>query len=107
MLFRSDARDAAIITAGAKILPGDDLGCIECHTIQGHSDGGEAPDLTGYGSRKWLTAFIGNPKHESFYGPRNDRMPAFGADGRLTAEEIGLLVDWLRGEWYVEPQAQR
>ncbi len=98
-----DARDAGIITAGAKILPGHDVGCIECHTIMGQSDGGEGPDLTGFGSRQWLTAFISNPKHESFYGAHNDRMPAFGADGRLTADEIGLIADWLRGDWYVAP----
>ncbi len=61
------------------------------------------PDLTGFGSRQWLTAFISNPKHESFYGAHNDRMPAFGADGRLTADEIGLIADWLRGDWYVAP----
>lgn len=99
----SDARDAGIITAGAKMLPGHDVGCIECHTIMGQSDGGEGPDLTGFGSRQWLTAFISNPKHESFYGAHNDRMPAFGADGRLTADEIGLIADWLRGDWYVAP----
>ncbi len=98
-----DARDAGIITAGAKILPGHDVGCIECHTIMGQSDGGEGPDLTGFGSRQWLTAFISNPKHESFYGAHNDRMPAFGADGRLTADEIGLIADWLRGDGYVAP----
>ena len=69
----------------------------------GQSDGGEGPDLTGFGSRQWLTAFISNPKHESFYGAHNDRMPAFGADGRLTADEIGLIADWLRGDWYVAP----
>jgi ubiquinol-cytochrome c reductase cytochrome b subunit len=96
----ADVRDAVLINAGAKLLLDHDLGCIDCHTIQGHNDGGEAPDLTGYGSRQWLTAFIGNPKHESFYGARNDRMPAFGAEGRLTEAEIGLIADWLRGEWY-------
>jgi len=30
-------------------------------------------------------------------------MPAFGADNILKAEEIELLADWLRGEWY-EPE---
>jgi hypothetical protein len=43
---------------------------------------------------------ITNPKHERFYGKRNDRMPAFGADMILDAHAIGLLADWLRGEWY-------
>ena len=98
-----DARDAGIITAGTKLLPSHEFYCLECHTVMGQSDGGEAPDLTGFGSRQWLTAFISNPKHESFYGEKNDRMPAFGADGRLTADEIGLIADWLRGDWYVAP----
>jgi ubiquinol-cytochrome c reductase cytochrome b subunit len=97
----ADGRDIAMIEAGRKLLVDHDLGCIDCHTVLGQSDGGEAPDLTGYGSRAWLTDFISNPKHERFYGARNDRMPAFGADGRLTAEEIGLISDWIRGEWYV------
>jgi ubiquinol-cytochrome c reductase cytochrome b subunit len=101
----ADLRDVAIIGAGAKLLVSHDLGCIDCHTVLNKSDGGEAPDLTGFGSRQWLTAFISNPKHESFYGERNDRMPAFGADGRLTETEIGLIADWLRGDWYVAPAA--
>jgi ubiquinol-cytochrome c reductase cytochrome b subunit len=101
----ADLRDVAIIGAGAKLLVSHDLGCIDCHTVLNKSDGGEAPDLTGFGSRQWLTAFISNPKHESFYGERNDRMPAFGADGRLTETEIGLISDWLRGDWYVAPAA--
>jgi hypothetical protein len=27
-------------------------------------------------------------------------MPAFSPDGILTSTEIGLVADWLRGEWY-------
>ena len=43
------------------------------------SDGelGNAPDLTGYASREWLTAFLSNPADKRFYGDKNDRMPAF------------------------------
>jgi hypothetical protein len=68
-----------------------------------------APDLTGYASREWLTAFIGNPEHERFYPELNDRMPAFAPNrqdagaNRLTAQELAIVVSWLRGEWY-EPQ---
>ena len=66
-----------------------------------HEDGeNTAPDLTGYGSKDWLVAFIGNPGHERFYGSRNDRMPAFGEEKQLTPQEISLVADWLRGEWY-------
>jgi ubiquinol-cytochrome c reductase cytochrome b subunit len=86
-----------------------DFKCVECHKF--HDDGalGDAPDLTGYGSRQWLTDFISNPSHERFYGDNNDRMPAFAASAsdpsanRLSPEELRLLVDWLRGEWY-EPR---
>jgi mono/diheme cytochrome c family protein len=31
-------------------------------------------------------------------------MPSFGAEERLTREQIGLIVDWLREDWY-EPEA--
>ncbi len=58
------------------------------------------PELTGYGSRDWLVSFIGNSSHERFYGERNDRMPAFAEEKQLTEQEIGLIADWLRGEWY-------
>jgi len=28
-------------------------------------------------------------------------MPLFGEDKIITADELALLVDWLRGEWFV------
>jgi mono/diheme cytochrome c family protein len=51
---------------------------------------------------------LNNPGHEDFYGKRNDRMPAFGEKKILSSEEIGLIADWLRGDWYepVESQAR-
>ena len=73
------------------------LGCIDCHDIE-DEDEGSAPDLTGYGSRDWLTAIVGDPSHERFYGTDNDRMPSFARDEKLTDEEIGILVDWLRSK---------
>ena len=89
-----------------------DFKCVECHKF--HDDGmlGNAPDLTGYASHEWLTAFISNPSHERFYGDNNDRMPAFAANhdnpaaNRLSPEELRLLVDWLRGDWYEPKQAK-
>ena len=96
-----DTCDEGVIETGTKALIGGKLSCMDCHNF--HDDGepfGTAPDLTDYGSREWLMAFIANPKHERFYGPRNDRMPAFGEEKQLTPDEIGLLADWLRGEWY-------
>jgi len=44
--------------------------------------------------------FVSNPAHDRFYGERNDRMPLFGEEKSLTPQEIGLVADWLRGEWY-------
>ncbi|HEY4235300.1 MAG TPA: cytochrome b N-terminal domain-containing protein [Lacipirellulaceae bacterium] len=93
------------IAAGRKAIV-NDFKCVECHKF--HEDGmlGNAPDLTGYASHDWLTAFISNPSHERFYGDNNDRMPAFAAQAdnpaanRLSPEELRMLVDWLRGDWY-------
>lgn len=100
-----EARDAAIITAGRERLVGFNAGCTECHTFRGEGDT-VGPLLTGYGSREWLTRFISDPAQGRFYGRNNDRMPAFGADGKLTAREIGLLADWLRSEWYEPGESQ-
>jgi ubiquinol-cytochrome c reductase cytochrome b subunit len=78
----------------------DKVRCAECHQFHKTDPDATAPDLTGYGSREWLAKLIANPAHPSFYGKRNDRMPAFGADKILDDKSINLLTDWLRGEWY-------
>ena len=75
----------------------DGRACIECHDIDSE-DEGSAPDLTGYGSREWLIAFIENPEDKRFYGKKNDRMPCYGRDGKLKDEEIAILVDWIRSQ---------
>ncbi|HVU86858.1 MAG TPA: cytochrome b N-terminal domain-containing protein [Pirellulales bacterium] len=100
-----DAKDAATITAGAALIK-ETAGCTNCHHFHDAGDLGAAPDLTGFGSREWLIGMISNPGHERFYGDKNDRMPEFAAGDdptqhRLTAEELSLLADWLRGEWFV------
>ncbi len=97
----ADTRDAALIAEGRKQLASDAMNCTSCHKFHEADENGGAPDLTGYGSRDWLVAFISNSAHERFYGTHNDRMPAFGADQKLSEQEIGLIADWLRGEWYV------
>ena len=104
----ADQQDAALIAAGQALLK-DKAGCTNCHHFHDEGSLGSAPDLTGYGSREWLIGMISNPEHERFYGDKNDRMPAFAAGDnpeqhRLNAQELGLLVDWLRGEWFA-PQA--
>ena len=96
----ADERDAAIIAEGRALIHDADMRCTECHQFHHVDEDATAPNLTGFGSRDWLIDFISNPAHERFYGDRNDRMPAYGEDGILDAREIGLVVDWLRGEWY-------
>jgi len=80
------------------------LKCTQCHGYDGEL--GYAPDLTDYASRDWLIGIISNPEHERFYPDTNDRMPAFAknaSDPRsnlLTDREVGLIADWLRGDWF-------
>lgn len=101
---------ASRAAAGRALITGE-FACIDCHKF--HDDGalGTAPDLTGYGSREWLIAFTANPSHERFYRDTNDRMPAYAANTEdpsanpLTSDELSLVVNWLRGQWY-EPAAR-
>ena len=99
----ADRRDTAAIEEGRKLIESDTMRCTECHQFRKPTDDATGPALTGYGSRDWLIGIITNPKHERFYGKRNDRMPAFGEDQVLDAKTIGLIADWLRGDWY-EPE---
>ena len=79
-----------------------------CHRLGDAGQIGLAPDLTGYGSWDWMMGIIGDPNHRRFYGPENDRMPAFGAniekpaENQLTASQISMLADWLRGQYIDE-----
>jgi ubiquinol-cytochrome c reductase cytochrome b subunit len=94
----ADLRDRELVEQGRTLLLNSGVRCTECHQFRNRDEDATAPDLTGYGSRAWLTAFVGNPAHERFYGKRNDGMPAF--QDRLDEHSIGLVVDWLRGHWY-------
>ena len=93
----ADARDTNVIKQGIEQLTGD-INCVDCHEFRGEP-GATAPKLTGYGSREWLVQFLSNPGHNDFYGTNNDRMPAFGEKQILSAGQIGLIADWLRGDW--------
>jgi ubiquinol-cytochrome c reductase cytochrome b subunit len=97
-LAEADKLDTALIEEGRKFMTTDVARCTECHQFRKKDEDATAPDLTGYGSREWLIGIIANPKHERFYGTRNDRMPAFGEEKILDARSIELLADWLRGE---------
>ncbi len=79
--------------------------CTDCHKFHSAGELGSAPDLTGYGSREWLRAFIADPQHARFYGEKgNDRMPSFAlhADNPrqnlLGDHDLDMLVRWLRGD---------
>ena len=99
------AEEESRVAAGREAIV-NEFACIDCHKFRENGELGLAPDLTGYASREWLTAFISNPKHERFYSETNDRMPAFAptpdnpAANRLSPEGLELIVSWLRGEWY-------
>jgi ubiquinol-cytochrome c reductase cytochrome b subunit len=95
----ADQRDAAIIEEGRALIA-TELRCTDCHEFRKKDEDATAPDLTGHGSRSWLVNFISNPAHPAFYGKGNDRMPAFGTEHVLTEQQIGLIADWLRGNWY-------
>ena len=96
-----DTRDRDKIAAGIKLIKDEDR-CSQCHKFEDAGSLGSAPELTGYGSRAWLTGFISNPTAENYYGDHNDRMPAFASQpagspqNLLSAEALSMLVDWLR-----------
>jgi ubiquinol-cytochrome c reductase cytochrome b subunit len=113
LIREKEADTPARVAAGRDAIVNAESGitCIDCHKFRDQGELGLAPDLTGYASREWLTAFISNPEHERFYPESNDRMPAFAANSnnpaanRLSPEELSLLVSWLRHDWY-EPVEQ-
>lgn len=105
-----DAKDAEMIGEGRALIEGGladilDSGssCTDCHTFGEQQDIG-SPVLDGYMSRQWMIDFIRNPADERFYGDMNDRMPAFAPHSneklnQLDDKTLGLIVDWLRGDW--------
>lgn len=95
----ADVRDLALIEKGRAFIRDTVNGCAQCHTF--HDVGADPPDLTGYASRDWLIAFISDPEHERFFPDNNDRMPAFGREKTLSPKELGLVADWLRGDWFM------
>src|SRR5262249_22984045 len=98
----ADQHDAALIQQGRALFAQNEVKCTECHEFHKKDETAEAPDLTGYGSRRWLISFISNPTNSAYYGEHNDRMPAFRTKEKeiLSAKDIGLIADWLRGAWY-------
>jgi ubiquinol-cytochrome c reductase cytochrome b subunit len=94
-----DSEDLATAIAEGRALIVEN--CASCHTFRGKGSH-TGPDLTGYGSRQWLTGIIWNPGHARFYG-KQATMPPYGAPPdpaapRLSPEQIEGVADWLRGE---------
>jgi ubiquinol-cytochrome c reductase cytochrome b subunit len=103
----ADKADAERIALGRELLAGKkgEVGCADCHKFGDIDDPESGPDLTGYGSKKWLMDMIRDPAHDAYYGgdPKKYNMPAFGKHGNLSEREIQLLAEWLRGEWFEAP----
>ena len=102
-----DESDDDRIKTGRALIAGE-AGCTDCHRFhdEKEDDDRTAPTLTGYGSRAWLLGMISNPSDSLYYGSNNDRMPTFAGHpdnpelNQLSKHQLGLLVDWLRGDWY-------
>ena len=86
-----------LIEAG-RVAVTTSFGCTDCHAFRKADDDATAPTLTGWASREWMVRLVSDPTHADFYGQRNDRMPSYLKDGRLSEREIGLVVDWIRGD---------
>ncbi len=107
----SDLQDTEQIAEGRALIEGgladileSGTSCTDCHSFGEMQDIG-SPVLDGYMSRQWLLDFLRNPANERFYGDMNDRMPAFAPHddprlNQLDQKSLGLIVDWLRGDWY-------
>ncbi|MEZ6116219.1 MAG: c-type cytochrome [Pirellulaceae bacterium] len=80
---------------------GEISSCTDCHASLGgefelDADNSGYPELNGYGSKAWLTAFIQNPGSPQFYGDAN-QMPAFA--GKMSNHELEMLVRWMCGDY--------
>lgn len=95
-----DASQLVDIEEGRRLIATEEINCTRCHTFREMADEDVGPDLTGWGSREWMLGMLHDPTAERFYGDDNDRMPSFGVEEILTDAEMGLVVDWLRGDWY-------
>lgn len=98
------------ILAGIDLIAGN---CTDCHRFGSEGDLGAAPDLTGYGSYEWMMGMVSDPTHERFYRDTNDRMPSFAKDlddpkkNNVSARELSLIVDWIRGDYYLDEDGHR
>jgi mono/diheme cytochrome c family protein len=87
--------------------------CTACHRFGSEGSLGSAPDLTGYGSYEWMLGMVSDPAHDRFYRDTNDRMPSFAKDldhpekNNVSVRELSLIVDWIRGDYYLNEEGHR
>jgi ubiquinol-cytochrome c reductase cytochrome b subunit len=68
--------------------------CQNCHAIEGIG-GGEAPDLTDYSSREWLSSLVRDATQERFFGKtKHDDMEPYPED-KLPAEQLTATVEYV------------
>jgi quinol-cytochrome oxidoreductase complex cytochrome b subunit/mono/diheme cytochrome c family protein len=105
----ADAKDTVLIEKGVGLIQQH---CTSCHRFGEQGQLGLAPDLTGYGSYEWMMGLVSDPTSERFYRRENDRMPSFAKDlahpenNNVSIRDLSLIVDWLRGQYYLAGDAQ-
>lgn len=68
--------------------------CLSCHELDGFG-GGEAPVLTDYSSRAWLSELIRDPSTPKFFGKtEHDGMEAYPVD-EVSEEQLAATVEYL------------
>ena len=105
--------DPKLVAAGKAIFTGGQLAsgslssnCSDCHALKpadgsdsmGDGAGAGYTSLTGYDSKKWLSDFIKNPAHDSFYGADRNLMPVF--ESKLSSKDLTMLIDWMVGDYF-------
>ena len=86
-----------------------DVSCYGCHEMKidddlfqdGSAGIAAGPDLTGYGSARWLKEFLRDPGHKKFYG-KNNAMPP---QTQLSEKQLDMLVEWMLHRWPEEAAA--
>ncbi len=84
---------AALAKKGEELF--DSEGCGSCHTLDG-AGSGSAPDLKGWGSREWTSAFIRAPASHRFFGEAN-QMETFDYL-HLPEEDLQAVTAWLHAQ---------
>ncbi len=76
--------------------------CAECHTFGDPALRAKklqpAPDLFAWGSDRWTERMLREPSHASLYGylETEQKMPSFAT--QLTTSDLGVLVQYIKGQ---------